>query len=30
MKKYFSSIALEIFPMDEEDYQVLCKAGQIP
>ncbi|WLE97880.1 MAG: 2-iminoacetate synthase ThiH [Candidatus Electrothrix communis] len=27
MKKYFSSIALEIFPMDEEEYQVLCKAG---
>ncbi|MCI5188735.1 MAG: 2-iminoacetate synthase ThiH [Candidatus Electrothrix sp. AS4_5] len=27
MKKYFSSIALEIFPMDEEDYRVLCKAG---
>ncbi len=27
MKKYFSSIALEIFPMDEEEYEVLCKAG---
>jgi 2-iminoacetate synthase len=27
MKKYFSSIALEIFPMDEEDYRVLCRAG---
>ncbi|MCI5223556.1 MAG: 2-iminoacetate synthase ThiH [Candidatus Electrothrix sp. AR4] len=27
MKKYFSSIALEIFPMDEEEYMVLCKAG---
>ncbi|XCN72528.1 MAG: 2-iminoacetate synthase ThiH [Candidatus Electrothrix aestuarii] len=27
MKKYFSSIALEIFPMDEEEYRVLCKAG---
>ncbi|MCI5140802.1 MAG: 2-iminoacetate synthase ThiH [Candidatus Electrothrix sp. ATG1] len=27
MKKHFSSIALEIFPMDVEEYQVLCKAG---
>ncbi len=27
MKKYFSSIALEIFPMDEDEYRVLCKAG---
>ena len=27
LKKYFSSIALEIFPMDEEEYHVLKKAG---
>ena len=27
LKKYFSSIALEIFPMDEEDYRILKKAG---
>ena len=27
MKKHFSSIALEIFPMDVEEYQVLCQAG---
>ncbi|MFH2057461.1 MAG: 2-iminoacetate synthase ThiH [Pseudomonadota bacterium] len=27
MKKYFSSIALEVFPMDEADYRVLNRAG---
>ena len=27
LKKYFSSIALEMFPMDEEMYRVLKKAG---
>lgn len=27
LKKYFSSIALEMFPMDEKDYVVLRKAG---
>jgi len=27
LKKYFSSIALEIFPMDEEDYRTLNRAG---
>ena len=27
MKKYFSSIALEMFPMDEADYRVLNRAG---
>lgn len=27
LKKYFSSIALEIFPMDEEDYRTLNLAG---
>ncbi len=27
LKKYFSSIALEIFPMDEQDYRSLINAG---
>lgn len=27
LKKYFSSIALEIFPLDAADYQRLCEAG---
>ncbi len=27
LKKYFSSIALEMFPMDKKDYVVLRKAG---
>lgn len=27
LKKYFSSVALEIFPMDEDDYRLLCEAG---
>jgi len=27
LKKYFSSIALEIFPMDEDDYRILVAAG---
>ncbi len=27
LKEYFSSIALEIFPMDEKDYQALVAAG---
>ena len=27
LKKYFASIALEIFPMDEADYRTLIKAG---
>ena len=27
LKKYFSSIALEIFPMDEEAYRILKNAG---
>ena len=27
LKKYFSSIALEMFPMDEEEYRILRKAG---
>jgi len=27
LKKHFSSIALEIFPMDEEEYRILKKAG---
>lgn len=27
LKKYFSSIALEIFPMDEKDYRTLNQAG---
>jgi len=27
LKKYFSSIALEIFPMDGDDYRVLVDAG---
>jgi len=27
MKKYFSSISLEIFPMDEDEYGVLNRAG---
>jgi 2-iminoacetate synthase len=27
LKKYFSSIALEIFPLDTADYRTLCQAG---
>ena len=27
LKKHFSSIALEMFPMDEEEYRILKKAG---
>ncbi|EMS81496.1 2-iminoacetate synthase ThiH [Desulfotignum phosphitoxidans] len=27
LKKYFSSIALEMFPMDEDDYKTLIAAG---
>ncbi len=27
LKKYFSSIALEMFPMDEDQYRILIKAG---
>jgi len=27
LKKHFSSIALEMFPMDEDDYQALIEAG---
>ncbi len=27
LKKYFASIALEIFPMDEEDYSTVNRAG---
>ncbi len=27
LKKYFSSIALEMFPMDEDDYRTLIAAG---
>jgi len=27
LKKYFPSIALEIFPMDTKDYKILIKAG---
>jgi 2-iminoacetate synthase len=27
LKKYFSSIAIEIFPMDEDQYRILKKAG---
>ncbi|MCD4676181.1 MAG: radical SAM protein, partial [Desulfobacula sp.] len=27
LKNYFSSIALEVFPMDEEKYRILKKAG---
>lgn len=27
LKKYFSSIALEVFPMDEEEYRILKEAG---
>lgn len=27
LKKYFSSIALEMFPMDEEDYRAMIAAG---
>ncbi|WP_457577860.1 2-iminoacetate synthase ThiH [Desulfomarina sp.] len=27
LKRYFASIALEIFPMDEKDYRVLHRAG---
>jgi len=27
LKKYFSSVALEIFPMDEEEYRLLNQAG---
>ncbi len=27
LKKYFSSIALEMFPMDEKDYRILKEAG---
>ncbi len=27
LKRYFASIALEIFPMDEKDYRILSRAG---
>lgn len=27
LTKYFSSVALEMFPMSEDDYRILCKAG---
>ncbi|GLI55690.1 thiamine biosynthesis protein ThiH [Propionigenium maris DSM 9537] len=27
LKKYFSSVALEVFPMDEEEYRILKEAG---